>query len=205
MPRSAFWAAFNEEQRSHPACAGARSCSSCISSPAGLLAVNHLRFHARPTPACSPSSPPPTPRASARRPPRCELPPAGGTLLLLLSPLLRACWHWWRCAWCVCVRVCGLAGADAEPISCLSTRSTALTRCSCLLARSILKYLPRAYANGSEDYEARENVHSAATIAGETLPRHGARTPRASHSLPLPASLPPASLPCLPPSHASHC
>lgn len=30
----------------------------------------------------------------------------------------------------------------------------------------IFKYLPRAYANGSNDYEAREKVHYAATIAG---------------------------------------
>jgi alcohol dehydrogenase class IV len=30
----------------------------------------------------------------------------------------------------------------------------------------LFKYLPRAYANGPNDYEARERVHSAATIAG---------------------------------------
>jgi acetaldehyde dehydrogenase/alcohol dehydrogenase len=31
----------------------------------------------------------------------------------------------------------------------------------------VFKYLPRAYHNGSTDYEARERVHSAATIAGK--------------------------------------
>lgn len=30
----------------------------------------------------------------------------------------------------------------------------------------LFKFLPRAYTNGPNDYEARERVHSAATIAG---------------------------------------
>ncbi len=30
----------------------------------------------------------------------------------------------------------------------------------------LFKYLPRAYANGANDFEAREKVHYAATIAG---------------------------------------
>ena len=30
----------------------------------------------------------------------------------------------------------------------------------------IFKFLPRAYANGANDFEAREKVHYAATIAG---------------------------------------
>lgn len=30
----------------------------------------------------------------------------------------------------------------------------------------LFKYLPRAYNNGANDYEAREKVHYAATIAG---------------------------------------
>lgn len=51
-------------------------------------------------------------------------------------------------------------------------QSTDYTRGLSREATSILfKFLPRAYANGPRDLEARERVHSAATIAG----RHAVR------------------------------
>ncbi len=65
---------------------------------------------------------------------------------------------------CVCVRVCVhtdyTKGLSKEAITVL------------------FKYLPRAYRNGANDLEARERVHSAATIAGESAHTHTHRHTR---------------------------